>query len=867
MGRGMNITSSTPETAIRIPELCLVVLIGPSGSGKSTFARRLFKSTEIISSDFCRGLVSDDENSQDATADAFDVLKFVAGKRLARGLLTVIDATNVQAEARKPLVELAREHDVLPVAIVLRVSEDLCQQRNKSRPDRAFGPHVIRNQLIQLRRGLRGLEREGFRYVHILSSAEEAEQVTIERQPLWNNRKWDKGPFDIIGDVHGCYDELVELLSALGYQKDGQNRLVPPAGRKAIFVGDLVDRGPKIVEALALVMAMVQAGTALCLPGNHDVKLLRKLRGKNVQITHGLTETLVQLEQAPPDVRRDIEKFIDGLVSHYVLDEGRLVVAHAGMKERYIGRASGRVREFALYGETTGETDEFGLPVRYNWAAEYRGAAAVVYGHTPVPQADWLNRTINIDTGCVFGGQLTALRWPERELVSVPAKQTYAEPSRPFLIEEQPFSELSAQQQNDDVLELSDVTGKRIVTTRLHHSVTIREENATAALEVMSRFAVNPKWLIYLPPTMSPTETTEKLGLLEHPQEAFNYFRSRGVTDVVCEEKHMGSRAVVIACRDEETVLRRFGIRDDGTGIIYTRTGRRFFDERTMETELLAVVRQTIGDAGLWEEFSTDWFCFDCELMPWSAKAQDLLKAQYAAVGSASRASVGASIDALNDAAARSAVADADISSLLHRQHERLTRVAKYVDAYRRYCWPVHSVNDLKLAPFHLLASEGYVHADKDHIWHMQTLARLASAAQVSPLMMTAHKRIKVTDPIDVEAGIEWWQQLTGTGGEGMVVKALDFIVRSKKGLVQPAVKCRGTEYLRIIYGPEYDAPENLPRLRSRNLGGKRSLALREFALGIEALERFVRREPLRRVHECAFGVLALESEPVDPRL
>ena len=314
-------------------------------------------------------------------------------------------------------------------------------------------------------------------------------------------------------------------------------------------------------------------------------------------------------------------------------------------------------------------------------------------------------------------------------------------------------------------------------------------------------------------------------------------------------------------------MLRRFGIRDDGTGVIYTRTGRRFFDDLTMEDQLLSIVRRAISEAGLWEEFSTDWFCLDCELMPWSAKAQDLLRAQYAAVGSASRASVAASIDALKVATARCAGADADISSLLHRQHERLTRVSKYVDAYRRYCWPVHSVNDLKLAPFHLLASEGYVHTDKNHIWHMQKLARLAGAAQESPLMATAHKKINVTDPVDVEAGIEWWKQLTGTGGEGMVVKPLDFVVRGKKGLVQPAVKCRGSEYLRIIYGPEYDAPENLPRLRSRGLGGKRSLALREFALGIEALERFVRREPLRRVHECAFAVLALESEPVDPRL
>ena len=205
--------------------------------------------------------------------------------------------------------------------------------------------------------------------------------------------------------------------------------------------------------------------------------------------------------------------------SHYVLDGGKLVVAHAGMKEEMQGRGSGKVREFALYGETTGETDEFGLPIRYNWAAEYRGRATVVYGHTPVPEPEWLNRTTNIDTGCVFGGKLTALRWPEREIVSVPAARTYCEPARPFLPENAP--PLSGQQILDDLLDADDVLGKRIIPTRLRSNVTIREENAMAALEVMSRFAANPKWLIYLPPTMSPCETSSQDGFLEHPAEAF----------------------------------------------------------------------------------------------------------------------------------------------------------------------------------------------------------------------------------------------------------------------------------------------------------------------------------------------------------
>ncbi len=340
-----------------------------------------------------------------------------------------------------------------------------------------------------------------------------------------------------------------------------------------------MDRGPNIPEVLRLVMDMVAAGVALCVPGNHDMKLLRKLRGRDVQLTHGLAESLAQLERESPEYRQRVSECLDSLVSHYVFDDGKLVVAHAGMKAEMQGRASSRVRDFALYGETTGESDEFGLPVRYNWAAEYRGKAIVVYGHTPVPEPEWLNRTINIDTGCVFSGRLSALRYPERELVSVPAARVYCEPARSFL-KEVTTPDLTAQQQHDDVLDIADVIGKRFITTRLHHNVTIREENAAAALEVMSRFAANPTWLIYLPPTMSPSETSQWPDLLEHPAEAFAYYRHEGAPRVVCEAKHMGSRALVIICRDEDVARRRFGGVGEGLGIIYTRTGRHFFEDR-----------------------------------------------------------------------------------------------------------------------------------------------------------------------------------------------------------------------------------------------------------------------------------------------
>ncbi|MBF9224372.1 polynucleotide kinase-phosphatase [Hymenobacter ruricola] len=924
-----------PQDTLKVPELSLIILIGSTGAGKSTFARRLFKPTEIVSSDACRGLVADDENDQSASKDAFELLHYLVAKRLKRGLLTVVDATNVQAEGRKPLVALARQYHVLPVAIVLDVPESVAQERNAQRPDRRrLGRHVIARHRQDLRRSLRSLKEEGFRHIHHLRNVGEIDAVqSITRDRLYNNRQEETGPFDIIGDVHGCYEELRALLEQLGYQvleepmndvRDLGVRVVAPlasppdplsggegapemremessgppfstgeggrgdeARRKAIFLGDLVDRGPASPQVLRLVMSMVRDGIALCVPGNHDIKLLRHLNGKNVTINHGLAETLAQLEPEPEAFKSEVRRFLDGLVSHYVLDGGKLVVAHAGLPEEMQGRGSGAVRAFALFGESTGEIDEFGLPVRYEWAREYRGRAIVAFGHTPVLDAEWLNNTIDLDTGCVFGGRLTALRYPERELVAVPAAQVYCEPVRPLNYRRSSADSVvrvpdgnpndtngaetrttesalqTAQHEQDDLLDIRDVTGKQFIETRLMRGVTIREENAVAALEVMSRFALHPKWLLYLPPTMSPTETSALPDLLEHPAEAFDYYKRLGVERVVCEEKHMGSRVVVVLGRDEAAIQRRLGLVGEGIGKCYTRTGRNFFTDAALETAFLARLRDALSTAGFWEKFDTDWVCLDAELLPWSAKAQELVKTQYAAVAAAALAALPQVEAVLTEAAARNLDG---AEALLARTTARRQAATHYADAYRRYCWPVLSLDDLKLAPFHLLATEGRTYFDRDHAWHMETLRSLA-LADPGLLRATPYRVVPLQDPAEVEAAIQWWTDLTAAGGEGMVVKPYDFVPQGKGGLLQPALKCRGREYLRIIYGPDYLLPGNLDRLRQRNVKAKRNLALREFALGVEGLERFVAGQPLRRVHQCVFGVLALESEAVDPRL
>jgi protein phosphatase len=840
-------------TVLRIPRLCLVVLVGVSGSGKSTFAARHFRPTEVLSSDAFRGLVGDDENDQSVTAEAFEALHAVAAQRLKLGRLTVIDATNVQADARRPLLALAREHHVLPVAIVLDVPGQVCVQRNSARPDRGFGAGVVQRQHTALTRSAGRLEREGFRRVFTLRGVAEVDGAEIVREPSWTDKSDRHGPFDIVGDVHGCLPELARLLEELGYRPDGDGVHRHPAGRTAVFLGDLVDRGPDTPGVLRTVMAMVAGGAALCVPGNHEAKLLRAMRGRDVKLSHGLAESLAQLAAQPEEFIGQVVTFLDGLVSHYVLDSGRLVVAHAGLPEQMHGRASAAVRAFALYGDTTGETDEFGLPVRYPWARDYRGKALVVYGHTPVPEAVWVNNTICVDTGCVFGGRLTALRYPERDLVSVPAQRVYYRPVRPLAA-----AAGAGVAPAEGLLDLAGVLGRRGIETRLRGRVTIPEPNAAAALEVMSRFATDPRWLIYLPPTMPPVPASTRPGLLEHPADALGAYRREGVPQVICEEKHMGSRAVVIVCRTPAAASDWFG--SESGGIVYTRTGRRFFTGAGLEEALLARLNRALAAAGLWAELG-DWAALDCEILPWSLKAGDLVRGQYAAVGAAARAGLGAAAGVCEEALRRGA----DVAALAGRTRSRLAAAEAFTAVYRSYVWPVSSLDDVRLAPFQVLAGSAGTCLARDHTWHMRTAERLAAADPV--IVPTPNVVADLAEPAAEAAVTAWWEQITGAGGEGMVAKPVTPVTRGRHGTAQPGIKCRGPEYLRIIYGPEYAIPANLDRLRERNLARKRSLAASEFALGAEALERFTRREPLARVHECVFGVLALESEPVDPRL
>ncbi|TDQ51411.1 polynucleotide kinase-phosphatase [Actinorugispora endophytica] len=858
----------TGPRVLRVPATGLVVLVGVSGAGKSTFAARHFAPAQVVGSDFCRGLVSDDENDPSATEDAFDLLNHIVAKRLERGLLTVVDAANVRRRDRARLVRAAKDNDALCAAVVLDVPEGLARERNRGRAGRGPGDHVIPRQQRDLRAGAKRLDQEGFQRVHVLNGPEEIDSAVLELERPRNDRTELTGPFDVIGDVHGCRAELEALLTGLGYRirRDGLGRPVGAGhpGRTAVFVGDLVDRGPDSPGVLRLVMGMVEAGEALCVSGNHESKLVRALRGAGAGTGGGLAETLEQLDAQTEDFRRRVLAFCDGLVSHYVLDGGALVVAHAGLKEAYHGRTSGRVRSFALYGETTGETDEYGLPVRLPWANDYRGRAVVVYGHVPTPETEWVNNTICLDTGCVFGGRLTALRYPEREVVDVPAERVWYEPTRPFPAGGD-RSAAAGTGRAGGVVDIKDVpvggpgeSGGAVETA--HGRVPVPRDQALAALEVMSRFSVDPRWLLYLPPAMAPAPTSADPALLERPEEAFAHYLAEGVERVVCQEKHAGSRAVAVVCRDEGAAGRRFA--PGALGAVYTRTGRPFFTDPEAESAVLAGLRDGAAAAGMWEEFDTDWLALDGELLPWSARGEGLVRDRYASVGAAARAVLPAAARALSDAAARGA----DVADLAERVDRRAAAVEAFSRVYRRHAWPTDGRAGLRYAPFALLAAEGRSFADRDHLWHMGVAEKLARSA---PLVLTTrYLAVDVADPAASEAAAEWWRGLVAAGGAGMVVKPLEGpLATGDRGLAQPGLKVRGPEYLRVVYGPDYDDPARMATLRGRRLGRKSDLALREHALGLEALARHARGEPLWRVHQPVFGVLALESEPVDPRL
>lgn len=773
---------------ITVPDVCLVVLVGASSAGKTTLAQEHFRPSEVVSSDQCRLLVADDENDQGATEPAFELLHYIVSKRLEGARLTVVDATSLLPEDRRPLLSLARAYHVPAVAVILDVAYEVAAERNAQRPDRNLPAPALRAQVDRASRcDTEMLAGEGFSPVFTLA-AEEASELTLDRVRPPTDHTADHGPFDIVGDVHGCVDELVDLLAKLGYEV-GPERVSArhPEGRRAIFVGDLVDRGPDTPGVLRLVMGMVREGSALCAPGNHEARLVRALQGGEVTTGHGLSESLEQLAAASPELREEVIGFLEALPSHLVLDRGQLVVAHAGLPAHMHNRDSNAVRWFSLYGDTTGETDELGHQFRYPWARDYRSDATVVYGHTPVKVPEWVNNTICVDTACVFGGSLTALRHPEREIVSIPAAKVYYQP-------------VSGGE--------PDAAQTTVLSTRLAGEIPVRSDLLGAAEEAARQGGLDRRWMVHVPSVVPPGPVTTRADLLEHPEDTFVAYAEAGVAEVICEYDHGGTQAVAVLCRDTDAAEQRFGRAETGpagsaaeeadperselpVGALYTREGLPVEEIIGADpAELVDELRTAVETAGLWDELATGWLALEVELL-----------------------------------------------------------------------------GEERFAPVTVLAAESGVWVCEDRLWHLGIGERLHDAAP-GRLVATRHTRVAVADVRSRARGIAWWQDVITSGGAGMVVRPLSACHRSEtggtepegRGFTQPGLKCRGQSHLQALYGEDYAAPENLLRLRDRDVAVELANARAAFALGVEAVERFVKHESLERVHECCLGAMAFDQ-------
>ncbi|OES45763.1 polynucleotide kinase-phosphatase [Domibacillus iocasae] len=862
---------------ISLPHAGIVLLIGPSNSGKSTLLKTQIdggdiKQSEVISSDAFRVFVSDQEfmdwrgmpkdeagyakdEYRAISKEAFAMMDAFIEARCRLNKLSIIDATNLQPDDRKRYLHIAKKHHVPVIAVILDVSEAELLKRDAGR-EHPRGKRRIKQQYQTFKREKRFIKKEGYKAVYTVDSTED---LHIRRQT--NPLEIDLGNgIDVIGDIHGCFDEMTALLEKLGYLKNERDLYVHPEGRMFLSLGDIMSRGPKSLEAMLFFHKHVQANLAYMIDSNHGWKIARWLEGRKVTLNHGderVKEELDRFEERAgkekaEETKQALKKLLLKAPSHYVVTKNSLPVlicTHAGIKDVFIGKQSPAVQDFCRYGDTDG-FDEKGKPVRKDWFIGHERQTLIIWGHDPKPRPLVINNTINIDQGVVFGGELTAFRYPEKEYVSVRAAKDYAKES------DNPLLEWEKNRLNPPNI-AKFIHGYNVLTKELGE-VHVSADIVKPAIDAVSHVTVPIEQLVYIPPTMSPTpETASAERFMEHPAEAFHYYRSNGIQTMIAEKKHMGSRAILFLFKNREASKKYTGI--DSLGVIYTRTGRRFFN-RNQEEELLAQLCHDLTKSGYFEKYETDFVLLDAEIMPWNVKAKELISSQYAHVAENAvldRTRLVEKLKVSHDGQEK-------VKEWLEEYKQKLKNADTFKQAFQYYCWDVESMEDIQIAPFHILAHSGQTFFDQPHTWHMEMNCKLAGMSRF--FVETEYKTI--TDEASEKEVIDWWEEITKDGHEGIVIKPEFFIAHNKEKLLQPSLKVRGKKYLHIIYGMDYLLSQNLERLKKRNTGKKQKTALKEFALGIEGVQRYVSRESLERTHECVLAVLALESDPIiDPRL
>lgn len=858
---------------LSFPHAGIVLLIGASNSGKTTLLQRWIKEgillpSEVISSDELRRIVGDQdyitwtnrpkdeadglfEEYQAISGEAFRMLEEIIIARCRLNKLTVVDATHIYAEDRQRYLKIAEQNNVPIVAVVLNVSEKTLYRRDELR-SQPRGKKRVNQQFHNLKKGLPSIRKEGFRSVYIVDEEEELE-VFRKSNPIYIDV--DKG-IDFIGDIHGCFTELITLLKELNYKaKDGF--FIHPEGRKFMSVGDVMSRGPKSLKTMLFFKEHIEKGLAYMTDSNHGWKIARWLDGRNVKMNHGdenVEKELKDYEQQygqenTTRLKEDLKTFLLSAPSHYVVTKNgvaTVVCTHAGIRDEWIGKQSDSISDFCRYGDTDG-FDESGKPIRKDWTVHHKGSQLIIWGHDPKPQPQLINNTLNIDQGVVFGGRLTAFRYPEWTIVSIKAEENYSGSS------DNPLVEWEKKRLNPPNI-AKFIDGYNVKTGNMG-DVKIPAGHVKSAIDTVSHYTIPIEQLVYIPPTMSPTPEVSGLDeYLEHPKEAFDYYRSHGVEQLIAEKKHMGSRAILLLFKDKSAATKAVGTPMDG--IIYTRAGRRFFDKET-EMKVVRQLTDELKEKNYFEVYNTDFVLLDAEIMPWNLKAKELIRKQYAHVSETAMLDRSKLVEKLTTAHYT------DVSDWLMEYKDKLKNAEVFKEVFQKYCWSVDGLEEIQIAPFHVLAHSNRTFFDKSHRWHMEMNRQFAE--QSSLFVETEYKVI--SGPQDDEDIISWWETMTKEGHEGIVIKPDTFIPTFKGRLIQPAIKVRGRKYLNIIYGMDYLAPDNLIRLKRRNTSKKQRNALKEFSLGIEGIKRFVEGDSIERVHECVLAVLALESDPVDPRL
>jgi hypothetical protein len=701
------------------------------------------------------------------------------------------------------------------------------------------------------------------------------ELFDVEIEFLRNDLIIDIGNgLDIMGDGHGLLKSRLDLIEKAGYVVCDDGIYRHPSGRKLVYLNDETGKGcepddrveygkyPSIAMA-NMMMKQVKAGEAYAVDSNHNYKLWRFLEGRNVIMQNG--DELVEQEfinfekeygkEKTLQLKSELLDFLKNLPSHLIIQDNginRAVVVHAGIKEEMIGKKSNEIRDYCRFGPKNDESENIEeIPNRIDWTKEYNGAPLIIWGHDPRPEPRIINNTINLDQGGYCGHKLTLMRYPDMEFVHVNVNKSYVEDEKNAIMKfyNNRF-EIPSINSYINGINL-EIDGKEI---NCHH------KDVAYALDLVSTRTVSLEELFYVAPTMSPTPKVSKLdNFLEHPNEAFEYFIENDIKKVVAQKKHMGSRALITLFKNEE--IGKKYINKNKKGFILSRNNIRFFNIE-QEKQYVDRLVEDLTKHNFFEKYDTDLLILDCEILPWNLKANSLITNQYGLVSNTSRYVRNHKLEILKELFNQGKVSKEDVE----KQINLLENSKKFHDVFSFYCWNIEDINNVKIAPFHILSFSKESNFNRNHEWHMGISKELSMMSSL--FIETPYMIINLDNEQEKNSCIKWWKEITEDGHEGIVIKPYKFISKNKNGeIVQPAIKVRGKEYLRIIYGMDYLEKENLEIIKQRSAHKKMKKAISQFLLSVESINRFINMDKIENILECVLASMSIDNEFTDPRL